>query len=187
MDRTKICTRLSTYWQSGTFIPSIPISHKHGADFTKIMQSEDDDDINVDLKYTLLHQKLNMLNCCIYQKWKRGGYGNIPYEENKLPEALIEKTSSPSSPHSLRNKTSISNLSQRLFGSGGAVNSLESIPQEVELGNISSNINIRPSLDSRGTKPGRLDQTGTSWKSEKSWEDFARLSAGNKHDLANHL
>ncbi|KAJ3219647.1 Rab3 GTPase-activating protein catalytic subunit [Clydaea vesicula] len=155
------CNQFRTGWESGYFLPRIGVKNfsrkvfdeefnesldEFFFDYLKELSSgrsnktniktSENDNFAIDLKYNLLHQKLQMLQLCTLHKWKSGGYGNFERHEqmveqqkafeNKVLKGVTEVNDGERSLNSLikekvlKSKASVSFLSKKLFGLNNA-------------------------------------------------------------------
>ncbi|KAI8822616.1 Rab3 GTPase-activating protein catalytic subunit-domain-containing protein [Fimicolochytrium jonesii] len=166
LDQLRIC------WETGTQIPGIWCGANNES---------------IELRWNLLYQKLQLLNYCIGIRRAKNEHSELPPrevgtipEESEPPEA-----GEPASDNDQVHQTSMLALSHRVLNKLTDLSSTVANADGSMLPNMLSAV-TRPALTSRlggapvaPSPPDRPSLVGTSWSSDRSWEDIkARRDSG---------
>ena len=193
---SKITEQIREHWLNGKFVPGINIYA------TNVLE--------INLKTPLLHQKLEMLNCCIRRKYYANN--NSPFKTPSI--SSLVSSSSPHRKNPEKNSRSLTSISSRFLntiteiasdvvtpsvqtaphGSGEGQNILINLFDKLTTATstttdtntttntaalfTATNVTQPTETSSPVTiqQPGKsriANIEGTSWKSDKSWEDFS--------------
>jgi Rab3 GTPase-activating protein catalytic subunit len=139
--------------------------------------------VEIDLHHILVHQKLAMMNCCLYRS-----SGLIPTSENR--DKMLANARRQQRPKSVHQKESIqlrmfdtlSGIADMAIAQSDILSTVlprgasgRSIPQSSRFTSGSSKSYGSPTSyhPGPGTSLSKVSMPGTSWSSDKSWERFA--------------
>ncbi|KAJ3017096.1 Rab3 GTPase-activating protein catalytic subunit [Thoreauomyces humboldtii] len=165
-------------WELGNLLPGV---------FTAAESTE-----HVELRWSLLYQKLQMLNYCIRRRRERGEQRERRIVQPEMPDAaitaVVNEPSEPTVPSLAPHETSVFSLSKRVLSTLNDVSASVVKADSSTLPNLFARLSSsatsgiaakpppspsdsRPPLTAR-SPPDRPPLEATSWSSDRSWENI---------------